>query len=94
MHPKIPYEVMVSLGFRPLVKPRLDPALQLSEAQAHRMLERIASSAEAFHTQDPFYYIAHHIMDRVMTPREVKNLLMYLCRKYKVYVPLNIISNG
>jgi hypothetical protein len=68
-------ETLEAEGFKRR-KAEVGPTLGDQELeQLYQGFLRLVADEEVIHTQDPYYYIAHHIAERTLTPFEVQQLL-------------------
>ena len=78
-------DTMKTLGFVE-AKPQAAQGAAWSEEEVSAMLQCLAdlhTGEDAIHTQDPFYFLAHHALLRQKSPAQVKRMLQYLDEKYR-----------
>lgn len=82
MEEKYSANQLIAMGFRP-VKARLSEQSLTDEdcARLFAGLQRLLTLDEFVHTQDPYYYVAHHIAERTLTTRECRRLFRYIERQ-------------
>lgn len=73
---------LMAMGFRP-VKAQLSERTLTDEdcARLYAGLQRLLTLDEFIHTQDPYYYVSHHIAERTLTTTECQRLFKYIKRQ-------------